>query len=482
MNELLEQNYYSEKNSDYQKKDIYRPDIHFTPLFGWINDPNGFIRYKGMYHLFYQYHPYDTIWGPMHWGHAVSDDLIHWNHMPIALTPGENYDIDGCFSGSAIEKEGKLFLMYTGNVFLDDSKKVAKQTQCIASSENGCDFLKYSENPVMKNEKFTKDMSIYDFRDPKVMNWDDKYLCLVGSKTEEETGQFLLFESVDLVTWIFKSVMLKGDKAFGTMWECPNMFRINEKDVIIMSPTAMPSQGERYRNVNSSIWMIGVFDIEKGTFNVEHYGEVDHGLDFYAPQVTANENGEMVMISWMDIWDHTMPTHEMGLAWTGAMIIPRELSIRNNELIQRPVGSVNYCCKIIEEISNLCVNDYHKVISLQAGMRIKSEIRVYEDTVITIQIFRKESEHSYIIYRNKEITLQRVGSPYIEDDYRKTDVLVVNDIFDMDLILDRSALEVFFDDGRRAMSARMYPEDTSAFVQLDIEGSVNIHKLQIFLI
>jgi beta-fructofuranosidase len=481
VNEILEQNkQYNENNKE--EKDIYRPSIHFTPRYGWMNDPNGFISYKGKYHLFYQYHPYDTVWGPMHWGHAVSDDLIQWSHMPIALSPDKPYDVDGCFSGSAMEREGKLYLIYTGNVFLNSSKNLVRQTQCVAISDNGFDFDKYVDNPIIKNERFIEDMSIFDFRDPRVIKWADRYLCLVGSKTEENLGQFLLFESADLIHWGFKSVMLKGDKSFGTMWECPDMFHIDGKDVIIMSSTAMLSQKERFRNVNSSIWMIGNFDLEHGKFTMEKYGEIDHGFDFYAPQAIASPDGKRIMISWMEIWDHTMPTHEMGLEWTGAMTIPRELSIRNNELIQQPVSNIDHYCKLVEEVNELHVENFHKTFKLKTGMRIKCKIKVWEDMEIKIQIYTKESENALFIYRNNEMILHREGSPFVEEDYRKTDVLTVNGMLDMDLILDRSALEAFFDQGRRTMSARLYPKNTGAFIQIDINQSTTIHKLQCFSI
>lgn len=480
MKEQLDCVIYYEENNDYEEKDIYRPHIHFTPICGWINDPNGFINFDGKYHLFCQYNPYDTVWGPAHWGHAVSEDLITWSHMPIALAPDKSYDKDGCFSGSAIEREGKLYLIYTGNAFLNRDKGLANQTQCIAFSNDGINFDKYSDNPVIKNERFIEDMSIYDFRDPRVVKWMDKYLCIVGSKTKDNIGQFILFESEDLINWSFKSVMIKGDKCFGTMWECPDMFHLDGKDVIIMSPVEMPSQGERYRNVNNSLWIIGSFDSKHGKFTMENYGEIDHGFDFYAPQATASPDGKIVMISWMEMWGHTMPTHEMGLKWTGAMGLPRELSIRNNELIQQPVSSIDNYCKLINEIKGLNTDNFNKIFRLKTGMRIKCKIETFDDVEIKVQIYSKESEHILLTYKNKEITLQREGSPYIKEDYRKTDVLMLNNIFNMDLILDRSAFEVFFEEGRRTMSARLYPEDTESFIHIDINGRAVIHELKCY--
>ena len=132
-------------------KEDERPDFHLSPRTGWMNDPNGFSYYKGQYHMFYQYYPYESKWGPMHWGHAVSDDLLHWEYRPAALAPDEAYDRDGCFSGSAIElPDGRHLLMYTGvvkeHLGNDDYQEV--QTQCIAVGD-GTDYEKYGQNPVL---------------------------------------------------------------------------------------------------------------------------------------------------------------------------------------------------------------------------------------------------------------------------------------------------------------------------------------------
>lgn len=142
----------------------YRPAFHVAPPVGWMNDPNGFIYYQGEYHLFYQYYPYNSQWGPMHWGHTKSKDLIHWEELPVALAPDEWYDKDGCFSGSAIEKDGRLYLMYTGHVVEND---VVTQTQCIAVSDDGITFEKLASNPVIGAELLGDEGSIHDCRDPK---------------------------------------------------------------------------------------------------------------------------------------------------------------------------------------------------------------------------------------------------------------------------------------------------------------------------
>ncbi len=164
-------------------KDENRPAFHLGARIGWMNDPNGFCYYQGKYHMFYQYHPYDSHWGPMHWGHAVSEDLLHWEYLPAALAPDEFYDKDGCFSGSAIElPDGRHLLMYTGVVkeFQKDGVFAEVQTQCLAIGD-GIDYEKYEQNPVLDEKDVPEGCSRFDFRDPKIIRGEKGiYKCVVG--------------------------------------------------------------------------------------------------------------------------------------------------------------------------------------------------------------------------------------------------------------------------------------------------------------
>ena len=174
-----------------------RPLFHLTPRCGWMNDPNGFCIYEGNYHLFYQYYPYDNIWGPMHWGHAKSRDLLSWDYLPAALAPDEDYDKGGCFSGSALTLEdGRHLLVYTGVRKERDENGEEKetQTQCIAFGD-GINYEKYSGNPVIASDLLPKGAVKADFRDPKVFMEKGHCCMVVGSKTLDKDGQLLKFTS-----------------------------------------------------------------------------------------------------------------------------------------------------------------------------------------------------------------------------------------------------------------------------------------------
>lgn len=138
------------RTSKHLLKDDYRLNYHLMAEFGWMNDPNGFIHYNGEYHLFYQHYPYEPVWGPMHWGHAVSRDLVNWKYHPVALAPDQEYDKDGCFSGSAAVKDDQLVLLYTGHVVTGPNPdKNYEQVQAMAFSKDGVNFHKYEDNPII---------------------------------------------------------------------------------------------------------------------------------------------------------------------------------------------------------------------------------------------------------------------------------------------------------------------------------------------
>ena len=288
------------------------------PPIGWMNDPNGFVYFRGEYHLFYQFYPYDSVWGPMHWGHAKSKDLLHWEELPVALAPSESYDKDGCFSGSAIVKDDKLYLLYTGHV--DDEEK-REETQCLAVSTDGITFEKLPTNPVIHAQHIEGIADIADFRDPKVFEYKGSYYAVVASKTPDDRGQILLFASSNLVDWIFTSVLLEGEKGQGIMWECPDFYQLGDKYVLTFSPMG---SGD-----HTSVYLTGDFDYKTGKFDWHISGEMDWGFDFYAPQSMVAPDGRRLIVAWANEWEWMPlfkdwgPTYQEG--WCGFFNVIREV-------------------------------------------------------------------------------------------------------------------------------------------------------------
>ena len=247
-NEYIRQNYIDEKE---------KPLFHVTPETGWMNDPNGFSVYQGKVHLFYQFYPYKTEWGPMHWGHQVTEDLLKWEAYPVAMAPDQDYDHIGCFSGSAVEADGKHVLLYTG-VSQKDGKEI--QNQCIAIGD-GKTYEKWQDNPVIKGDIMPEKFDRKDFRDPKIWKKDGRYYCVVGNRYEENCGQIVLFSSEDYKNWRYEKVLLRNDGKNGDMLECPDYLEVDGYPVIICSPQNMHAQKYEFHNGHNSIYIIG--DAEK---------------------------------------------------------------------------------------------------------------------------------------------------------------------------------------------------------------------------
>lgn len=215
----------------------FYPHFHLAPPAGWMNDPNGLIWFNDRYHAFYQHHPMSEHWGPMHWGHATSDDMIHWQHEPIALAPGDDNDKDGCFSGSAVDDNGVLSLIYTGHVWLDGAGNddAIREVQCLATSRDGIHFEK-------QGVILTPPEGIMHFRDPKVWREADTWWMVVGAKDPGNTGQILLYRGSSLREWTFDRVLAHADAGESYMWECPDFFSLGDQHYLMFSPQGMNAE------------------------------------------------------------------------------------------------------------------------------------------------------------------------------------------------------------------------------------------------
>lgn len=290
----------------------YRLHFHLMPPTGWMNDPNGLSYFNGEYHVFYQHYPFDPKWGPMHWGHAVSRDLLHFTDLPVALFPDKSYDEGGCFSGSAVVSDGELYLFYTGHV----DGRSPKEVQCLATSTDGIVFTKHAANPVIPGPPLEGSA---DFRDPKVWKSGDTWYMLVGSE-KNGLGRVLLYTSKDGVTWSFSHVLLSAQAGEGEMWECPDLFVVDGRHVLILS---------RVRDGGHEVvYYIGDWPHARAPFEVHHVGYLDYGSHFYAPQTFVGASHERILLGWMDRWNAPMPSQQAG--WAGALTVPRVLRLTDD--------------------------------------------------------------------------------------------------------------------------------------------------------
>ena len=428
-----------------------RPQYHITPLKGWINDPNGVIKFKNKYHVFFQYHPYSLVWGPMHWGHVVSDDLLHWEHLPIALTPGDEFDKDGCFSGSSIIYNDRLYVVYTGFVNNEDPEKI-KQQQCLAYSDDGVNFTKVGL--IIGEDNLPKEFAPNDFRDPMIYRENDEFILLICARRKKGRGNILKYKSKDLLHWKYVSYILENDSE-GIMTECVDY--VKDLGLLINSEQFRLAKGYNYINTHSCLYRLGEFKNDKFIINKEDM--LDYGFDFYAPQVILGEN---ILISWMNMWERNNPSEKYGFA--GSLTIPRKLEIRNDDLYQTPVLPTG---KIEKHILKDEFKDH-----LRVGF-YKLEIDELKSFDLEI---RKGKEHVTLFnLKNNEWVFDRSHSG-VEIKGRETDYdsnhgirrmpYIKNKHHEIYLVLDEFSFEVFIDG--RSMTSLIYPDLEDDLLNLKI--------------
>lgn len=352
--------------------EIPRLTKHFEPEAGWINDPNGLCFFKGQYHAFFQHYPHAPKWGPMHWGHAVSDDLIHWKELPIALYPDMPYENGGgCFSGSALERDGTLYLMYTS------VSKEQGQTQSMAVSEDGLRFVKLPENPVIAHSPL--DLNNRDFRDPKIFPYGKEYRMVCGSGVDG-LASVLLFRSDDLLHWQYMNPIFQS-REYGPVPECPDLFPLGDKWVLLFS---------RMDETRSVQFVVGDFDGER--FTPESFQQPEVGTDFYAAQSFLDNKNRRLVIGWLFNWNRAVPENAVR---AGALSLARELSLQNGRLFMAPVAEA----KPFLTAQDGCVERRAGKVTVTNGRRVLLErpeqevfsLEIYADTR-TREVFLNHGE------------------------------------------------------------------------------------------
>ncbi len=436
------------RSSSHMRHDVAeRPQYHFTPKQGWMNDPNGLVYFKGMYHLFYQYNPYEAHWGNMHWGHAVSEDLIHWQDLPIAIYPHENLNnryIGGAFSGSAFVVEDTLHLAYTEHfedkentpdVFIEKQRKL-KSTDGV-----------YFDCPkIMVNRK--PEVCSHDFRDPKI--WFDKvhncYYMIIGTAVDQ-VPSVVVYRSETLGEWEYHSVLFQEENLTGRSLECPDLFYINGVYVLVLSIF------DTIDNVNcnyQNYYYIGDFDGKVFVPKTEPK-RMDLGEDFYAAQSFEGENEKRYIIAWMNNWTDRSVVNRHFFA--GAMTIAREITVKDNVLCMMPaptykkLRSHKDAINILPEVSYPPrISDHLMEIQLQSAPDSSWEMSLINEA---------GSMKLGFVYEKGQLVLIN----HLTDNAQNIDIpLTLNADLDALILLDTSSVEVFVNDGRACITTRFYLE------------------------
>lgn len=291
------------------KDDPTRPVYHFQPPALWNNDPNGPIYYKGEYHLFYQHNPYGEEWGNMHWGHAKSKDLAHWEHLPIAIAPSKDLGEDHCFSGCCvIADDGTPIILYTSIGPKTPAGDAAVQWEAV-SHDGMLTWDKRPENPVM-TEALHGDLKVLDWRDPFAWKEGDDWFVVLGGHPKDGRGSAFIYRSKDFIHWKFLNILYQSKPEENEAnWECPNYFELESKRVLICSPH------------NQVVYHTGTMSPDF-TFHSEHRALLDYSNNFYAPNCLKDGQNRRILWGWINTI--------RGKGWQCAMTLPRILTLRED--------------------------------------------------------------------------------------------------------------------------------------------------------
>ncbi|MBS7254099.1 glycoside hydrolase family 32 protein [Flavobacterium branchiicola] len=493
--------------SSLAEEQMYRPNFHFTPKKGWMNDPNGMFFANGYYHLFYQHYPDGNKWGPMHWGHAISKDLIKWEELPIAIYPDKDKYI---FSGSAVVdthntsglgtgKTAPIIAVYTLHDMTKEKEgKIDVEQQDIAfSNDNGITWQKFEEgNPVVKNP------GIRDFRDPKV-SWDETHKQWIMVLAAQDRAQF--YKSSNLKNWEFVSEFGKNIGAHGGVWECPDFFEIKVEGTKEKKWVLIVNLNPGGPNGGSGVqYFVGDFDGKTFTMDNSFAERVknekgvwtDYGKDNYAGVTWNNvptSDGRRLFIGWMSNWDYAqqVPT----TAWRSSTTIPRELQLikKGNyyNLISKPVRELdNY---VAETISAKSLNGKGNLTLVKDGFNdltqsvISLDLKNLKQSNYTFRLSNLDGESLSFGLNNKEnylfIDRSKAGKIDFSDKFAST----VSKAFlegsqksaAFKIVLDKTSIEIFYNNGEKVMTEIFFLNKPFSALSISSKEKIEINNFKI---
>lgn len=415
-----------------------RQKIHLKAPDNWVNDPNGFIYYKGYYHVFYQYFPYGPRWGTMHWGHAVSKDLVNWEHKGIALFPTKKDDQNGCFSGSAVEKDGQMYIIYTGVRYEESNSEDIhvhpdihfEATQMMITSPDGYTFDNWTDKkriiPPITDPAIGHRMHT---RDPKIWRGKDAWYMILGSTLDEKEGTALFYKSEDLLNWEYVNRACKPSLP-GWMWECPDYFETEGGKVLLLSVIGILENGGRTEE-HTICFEVGFREDTCEMTIPDAYQFLDYGLDLYAAQTTLDEAGRRVMIAWLRMPEKT------DAGWIGMFSSPRVVTVRDGHICFQMHPNIRQAYdRRIADISDASPAGYMACFDLEDGEHVDiGGFRIYREDG---RICTDRTSVSASVKRNISQTPTLQGTAHLE------------------VLVDPHMIEVFINDGAYVITNAVY--------------------------
>ena len=425
--------------------------FHLEMPKGLVNDPNGLCYHQGKYQIFFQWNPFGCEHKHKHWTYTQTTDFINYTKPQIALAPVDKFDKDGCYSGSARSKNNKLEIIYTAN--LKDEQNIRYPRQVLVKQDDDGEFIK--EKIII--DTVPKGYTTH-FRDPYIFIKNNRSFIILGAQRENLTGCALIYEEID-ENWIFRGELKTRLTDFGYMWECPNLFTIDDKDILVFCPQGLKAQKYQYQNLYQAGYLIGQFNPDTLEFTHGEFHEFDMGFDFYAPQVLVHENRH-ILIGWVGMPDKLQDYPTINDGWVHSLTLPRELILKNDKLYQRPIAELN---KLNQNTTTKMNKDK---ISLSTNKKLEISIPL-KDISSWQGKLKFNDEYILLTYdkNNSIFTIDRsqlkLGGKGIRQFLVKT-----QDELNLSIYIDNSIIELYLQDGEYYATFCYYPTNDNPVFDL----------------
>lgn len=425
--------------------------FHLEMPKGLVNDPNGLCYHQGKYQIFFQWNPFGCEHKHKHWTYTQTTDFINYTKPQIALAPVDKFDKDGCYSGSARSKNNKLEIIYTAN--LKDEQNIRYPRQVLVKQDDDGEFIK--EKIII--DTVPKGYTTH-FRDPYIFIKNNRSFIILGAQRENLTGCALIYEEID-ENWIFRGELKTRLTDFGYMWECPNLFTIDDKDILVFCPQGLKAQKYQYQNLYQAGYLIGQFNPDTLEFTHGEFHEFDMGFDFYAPQVLVHENRH-ILIGWVGMPDNLQDYPTIDDGWVHSLTLPRELILKNDKLYQRPIAELN---KLNQNTTTKMNKDK---ISLSTNKKLEISIPL-KDISNWQGKLKFNDEYILLTYdkNNSIFTIDRsqlkLGGKGIRQFLVKT-----QDELNLSVYIDNSIIELYLQDGEYYATFCYYPTNDNPVFDL----------------
>ncbi|MEZ4865474.1 MAG: glycoside hydrolase family 32 protein [Caldilineaceae bacterium] len=442
--------------------DPTRPIYHFCPPANWMNDPNGTIYHNGYYHLFYQHNPYGDEWGHMHWGHARSTDLVHWEHLPIALWPSHELGEEHCFSGcAAIDGEGQPLLLYTRVGPGDREQRPANEQWVARGDADWITWQKHPANPALSLQSHGGPPFEGEWRDPFIFSEGGRTFMVLGGAYDDIAG-VALYEAADqtLVNWRYRKLLYQQPRSVIRFFECPNFFKVGNKWMLLTSP---------YQPIE---YLVGDFDLETLTFAPTAQGVLDPGFsdvpNFYASNILYDEQGRCILLGWA----RGFPK---GHGWNGCLALPRILTIGpDGHPQQMPIPQL----QTLRTERYQCISPVHQNSSsirpeIQGDALEVQTLLAFSHGAVTLRLRRSTdgSRSVDVAYDGAQLTVAGTQVPL---------TLGHDEPLKLHLFLDKSLLELFVNGGRVAVTRVIEAPVADVGVELVTDGDVAVTALELW--